>query len=446
MARSPGRSTLAGSIGWFAVSYAAALVGYVAINALASRMLGPSEFGYFVVALSVTTLVGQLGLMGAHRSALRDAARIAEGDVPQVRRLRAAVRAVSLVTLPVFALLSGLVTWFVLAGQSTSTRLLVAVGIGVLVVMGGQQKLWANYLRGFGHVRLASLLEGRSGGAAVALGQAALLAVLLLAVPAAGLPAALAAAAVGYLLPVLVAWRLVARRWSDVPTPYRPLRDTRDVLVRDWRFASAQVAAYLNTNVELWMAALLLSATATSQFSAADRLVLLLVVPMTSLQVVFSPVVARLGTSDVARTQRLLRTAATGATAVTAIAWLPMLIVPGPLIDLVYGPGYGGASTAVVLLTLGYLVNALTGLSGTTLSMTDHEGAVATTTWLGVALRVVVGVPMALTLGVLGLAAAKAFCSAVVFAALWSRSRSLTGISTHATLRPDLGLLRRTAG
>ena len=73
-----GRTRLSvwGALVWFTGSYGVALIGYVLINAIASRMLGRQDFGYFVIAITATTLIGQIGLLGVHRSGLREAARL----------------------------------------------------------------------------------------------------------------------------------------------------------------------------------------------------------------------------------------------------------------------------------------------------------------------------------------------------------------------------------
>jgi uncharacterized membrane protein YfcA len=74
-----GRLSLRGSIGWFALSYAGAILGYLAVNAFAARLLD-DEFGYFVIAVTASTLLGQLGLIGVHRGGLREAARLGPDD------------------------------------------------------------------------------------------------------------------------------------------------------------------------------------------------------------------------------------------------------------------------------------------------------------------------------------------------------------------------------
>lgn len=431
---------------WFVLSYCVTLIGYLGVNSISSRMLGRAEFGYFAVALSITTLIGQAGLIGAHRSGLRDAARLEGHDPEMLGMLRNTSRAVGLVTLPFAGAVSGVATWFLVSSEQAATRASLSVAVGMLVLLSGELKLWASYLRGFGRIRLASIFEGRSGGAAVAVIQSGLLLALFLIAPSPGLPAAISVAVLGYLLPVLVAWRFVSRQWAGLHQPWSLRASAHRLLTRDWRFVSAQMSGYVHSNLELWIAGLLLPATATSLFSAADRLVLLLAVPLTTLQLVFAPVVARLGTKDPAVTQSLLRTGATLATVITAVGWIPMLVFPHRLLSIVYGSAFGDAGLALAILTVGYLANAVTGLAVTALAMMDQEGPLATVLWWSALMRLCLAIPAALLFGFEGLAASESIASLLTVAAAWQRTRALTGINTLMTLRPSVRLLLRTSG
>ncbi len=435
---------------WFAVSYAGAVLGYLGLNAVAGRWLGPAEFGYFVTALTVTGLLGQIGLVGVHRSGLREVARLRDqSDPAAMAALRNGLRAVSLTTLPLTALISGVGAWLLAREEATTTRAGLAIGVALLVVLGGQQKLWANYLRGLGHVRFASLFEGRSGGALVGGLQAGLVLLVWQLFPGWGLAGSLLAVAVGYAGPVVVARHVVRRQWRDLHEPRpRLLRDLRLTVRRDWRFLSLQVAAYLNVNTEIWIAAIVLSSVDTSMYTAGQRLALLLVLPLTALQVVFAPVIARMavGGEGMDPLERLLRTGASAATLLTAVLALPMVVAPGLLLDVVLGPGFRDAVPVLLLLCVGSFGNVATGLAGTTLSMMGREGVAAQVQWSGALLRVGLGVPAGLLGGLIGLTLSAVVVSILVFMALWLATRRTVGLFTHATLRPEPSLLRRTAG
>ena len=183
-----------------------------------------------------------------------------------------------------------------------------------------------------------------------------------------------------------------------------------------------------------------------SQFSAAQRLSVLLAVPLVSLGVVFSPVVSRLVDHDDGRLERLLRTGATAAIGVTAVVWVPMLLAPGWLLGAVYGEAFASAAPILVLLTLGSFANVWSGMCGTALTMSRHESIVATMQWGAVGLRIVVGLASAMIFGVVGLGASAASITAMLYLFLWVMTRRRMGLWTHPTLRPSLRLLRQTAG
>ncbi|CAN5635974.1 hypothetical protein BH24ACT11_BH24ACT11_19800 [soil metagenome] len=439
------RLSLAAAAVWFALSYGGAILGYLAVNAFAARMLR-DDFGYFVIAISVSTVVGQLGLFGAHRGGLREAARLQPGDDDRLRELRRAVRVVSAVTLPLTAAVTTAVTLAVMTGVDAGTRWSVAAGMGVLVWFGGQQKLWANYLRGFGRVRFASLLEGRSGGAFVALCQGLSVGAVLLLAAGSGLPGALAAMAVGFAIPVLLAWCVVARHWRHLRVGFVSIADVRAVVTKNRHFASNMLGGSLNSYLETWIAGLVLTGASVSLFSAAHRLSLLLTISIVSLGVVFSPVVSRLSGQGDGGLEPLLRTGATLATAVTAVLFLPMLVVPGPLLGAVYGDSFAAAAPMLVVLTLGAVSSVLTGMCAVALTMSQHEAVVAKVQWAAVVVRAGLGAILALQFGALGLAVSAAIVTSGLSVTFLLLTRRRLGIWTQPTLRPDLGLMRRTAG
>ena len=430
---------------WFGISYAIAIIGYLMVNALAARLLGQT-FGYFVIAITISTMLGQLGLAGVHRGGLREAARLRGGDLEGLRDLRRSVRAVSLVLLPAVGAATAATTFMVLNLDDSRARWSIAVGVGLLVWLSGQQKLWANYLRGFGQVRLAGLLEGRSGGAIASICQAILIGVVYMFFPGWGLSGAIGALAIGYAAPVTLAWSRASHVWGHVDVAGRVFRDLRAAVGQYWRFSSNLLAGYLNSTVEIWIAGLLLTGLDLSLFSAAQRLSVLLSVPLISLGVVFSPVVSRLFEHDDSRLEALLRTGATLAAAGTALAWIPMLLAPETVLMAVYGRDFIGAAPILLILTIGNIANVVTGMSGTALTMSRHEGLVAKAQWIAVVVRIGAGMTAASLFGPVALATSAATATTLLYAFLWRATRRRMGLSTHITLRPDLRLMRETSG
>ena len=447
MQKARGAMSLGRAIVWFAGAYAAAIAGYLGLSAAAGRLLGPDSFGYFVIALTLAMVAGQIGLIGVHRSGLREAARLEHDDVERLAELRRGVRAVVLVSLPLAGIVTGLIAWLLAGSQAPASRAVIAFSVAALVVLNGLQKLWANYLRGFGQVRIASMLEGRSGGAVVALLQAVMVVMVWKLVPSWGLAGALAAVVLGYAIPVGYASRLVARHWGHATSSTRVFRDLRLVAARDWRFASVQVGTLLNASVEVWIAGVLLTSVDTSMFGAAQRLSFIVALPMTALQIVFSPSISRLAVSgSSANMQNVLRTGATLAAGATVLVALPLFIAPGPILHAVYGPGFQAAITPLVLLTVALLINASTGLAGLTLSMAHREGIAARVQWGALVLRIAIGSAAAATLGLNALAASACLVSSGMFLFMWRRTKRELGVNTAVTGRPDLSILKHQTG
>lgn len=442
--RRPSSVSLARSAVYFVMSYGVAIAGYFGLNVVTGRFLGTSAYGYFVTLLTVTTLVGQQGLVGLHRAGLREVAQ-AE-DLSTTGSMRTSIRAVMTLALPFVSLATAAVSWFWV--RDDPYGVVTAVMSGLLVFLSGAQRLSANFLRGMGHVRYASMMEGRSGGALVSVGQ--LLCVLLVAwlIPSSGLAGALTGAAVGFVLPLSWAWVLVLRDLGPAPHQSSLVRDLWSVIRRDWKFAVSQTGSYLNSTIDLWMASLLLSAHATSLFAAGQRLAQVLLIPTTSLMFVFGPAIARMlgNGTPLPKLEKLVRTGATFTTTFSAIAWLPMALLPGLVLTLCFGDSFAEAAPVLVLLASGYFLNALTGPSATTLSMSHNEGDLATTQWTAVAGRVVIGAGCALLWGVNGLAAASGAITAAMYVALWWAAHRRLHVSTLATLRPDPSLLRKVSG
>jgi O-antigen/teichoic acid export membrane protein len=430
---------------WVAASYVVGMLAFLAVNASAARLVG-DDFGYFITCVTVSTALGQLGLMGVHRGGLREAARLSQGDSKGLAELRRDVRVATRVLLPILAVLTFAVTLALVDNRGLGTRCAISGAMGLLVWLGGQQKLWASYLRGFGDVRLASLMEGLLGGTLVTCSQGVVMGVLVLAAPHWGLGAALIAMAAAYAVPVLLASRRVTRVWQLVDVPMVTLSSVKAVVARHWRFASNLLSGYLNGVTEIWIAALVLSSVDTSMFAAAQRLSAVLAVPLGGLAVVLSPVIARLAGQDDGRLEKLLRTGATLGGLVTAAGWIPMLLMPGTLLVAIYGPGFRDASPILVALTLGSVSSVVAGLCGIALTMSRHEGVVARVMWAALAVRVPLGLGAAAAFGAVGLAVTASAVTAFMYAALWRLARHRMGVSTQPTLKPDWGLLARTEG
>ena len=124
---------------------------------------------------------------------------------------------------------------------------------------------------------------------------------------------------------------------------------------------------------------------------------------------------------------------------------VPMLLVPHWVVSVVLGSELTQAAPALRILALGMLVPVLCGQAGTVLTMSHHEGLMATLQWVVAGTRVVIGIAALLLFGLLGLAVSAAASTAFLGIASWWLARTKVGINTHASVRPRLMALRQAA-
>jgi O-antigen/teichoic acid export membrane protein len=440
----PKQMSLVRSMLYFIPSYFMAIGGSLAINVVAARFLGTADFGYFAIVVNATILIGQFSLVGVHRAGLREAAR--SDDVDSLVALRQGVRAVLLIPVPMASVATGGVVWLLRGGGFG--EIATAAFSGLLVGLAAYQKLNANFLRGLGAVRAATLITGRSGGALISVAQALGVLVVYWLAPHSGLPGVLAGTTAGYVVPLAWAAWLLRRRWPPVAVRRsRTIQDLKVVLRRDWKFTFSQTGSFLTSSIELWLAGALLSGNAASLFAAGQRIGSLLTIPSQSMQMVFSPALARLAhNDDKGHLEPLVRTAATVAFAGSLVLWLPAMVVPEFVLSTVFGANFESAVPVLRLLSTAFLLSAMSGMSAMTLSMSNHEGDVAVINWCLVVVRLVSGVVCAQVWGLTGLAVSAASLSALHNSLSWSMVRRRLSISPHVTLRPRLSLLNRISG
>jgi len=138
----------------------------VAINALLARVLGPAGFGGFVMTMTLMGLLSLIGMVGLNEALVRFISESLARRLPRTAA-RIVLRAIA-ICLAAF-LLVGPVAFVVICftplgletvGDVPHIALLVVLGAAAL----GLQQLAAEALRGFHHLKLASLFAGGQTG------------------------------------------------------------------------------------------------------------------------------------------------------------------------------------------------------------------------------------------------------------------------------------------
>jgi O-antigen/teichoic acid export membrane protein len=435
-----GYMTLRRALAWFAATYVFATGGYFATQALAGRMLGVGSYGRFATATTAAVFVGQLGSLGLQRSGLRSTAREGAVDSSDLITARQALRAVSAVILPAIALVSGVVIAALLASNAIAV---VTASIAVLIYGLSYTTLAAGFLRGSGRIVSASVLEGRSGGALMAMSQSAVVVAFRLVHPhRMALSTVLFAVAIGSVpATVYAGWRL-ARLWP-VPVPRVSLpTGVRLAKIHGGVFAGIQAAGMLNAQVETWIATALLTAASASRFASGQRLSLLVVLPLTASQVVVAPALSRLhAEGDHEATKRLLRSLSTFSVVLAALVTIPMIIVPGHILSVVFGANFAAGGNTLRVLAIGPLVMSAFGISSMALAMSGEERVVWHIQGSAAVIRVVLGTLAAVLFGAPGLAVSATLVTVGSWLAIGVTTRTRLNVPRVLTLRPSIRVL-----
>ncbi|MGH3504505.1 MAG: lipopolysaccharide biosynthesis protein [Nocardioidaceae bacterium] len=197
-------------------------------------------------------------------------------------------------------------------------------------------------------------------------------------------------------------------------------------------------------HLEIWLAGVLSAGVSASYFAGAQRIALLVMVPLTLLQVVVSPVISRLRAySDLAVLEQTARSSSSVLVGTACLLCVPLLVVPGNLLLLVFGNQLLPAASLLPLLGISYVLRAASGLSSMVLSMSNFEGIASSFQWAEVVARGGVGTWALMTWGPIGLAVSSLLVSAATVATLWWLSYRHLGIRSYPTVRPSLRLLAR---
>jgi len=141
--------------------------------------------------------------------------------------------------------------------------------------------------------------------------------------------------------------------------------------------------------------------------------------------------------------ERAIRSAATLAAIPAALAVLPMMLAPGLVLSSLYGAYYRDAAAYLCILSLGQIVNVLTGSAGMTLHMTGHSDVMLRLSGTAVACAAAAGLLVVRHYGALGVAVVVAAQQiALNLATHWFAYRIL-GVRTHAFL-PSFGKGRKS--
>jgi O-antigen/teichoic acid export membrane protein len=408
--------------------------GFVRFSAVAAsflvgvqlaRALGPEGYGYYGMALAIITVAAVPGEMGIPRLVTRDVA-VASAKHDD-------------------ALLFGVLRWADLTAIRVSAVVLCAVLLAGYVLSETQHSaLVYAMLAGAPMIPLLPLARIRCGALQglhhIVRGQVPdvllrpmLLCFLIFIVSVSGRQLTPAAAMALNSVTALAVF-LVASRWLRQQLPPVPAQIRRDG--KSWMASSIPIGLTdgmrtLHSELTVLLLGFILTPASAGLFRIANVSSFTAATPVAILTYVGFPIIARLYADGNARQlQQVLTRLAQVQFASVAILCLPLLLFPGPLLALVFGPEYVPAANALRILAGAQIIMAGLGLNYALLNMTHNERRVTRAASVALVLNVAGVTVLSYFLGLTGAAIAVSATLVISNLLIWRDARRLLGLET----------------
>jgi len=240
---------------------------------------------------------------------------------------------------------------------------------------------------------------------------------------------------------IVLSTLLGARRLRKrvLPSPGVEHADLSGLLSVAWPMWSTNITLLLLTQADIWIVGSFLTVNDVAIYGAATRLIMAISVSLMILNSVVSPVIADLfSRQQHTRLERTLRAGTTLAAIPSVLAMLVFYLAGERLLELLYGPFYGGGYLILVTLGVGQLFNVISGPCGLVLLMTGHQGIMMIISLITSLVAIVASVVAAIHYGVLGVAVVFSGALIVQNVLMLHFARKHTGINTFMNFRVAL--------
>ena len=416
---------------------------------LASRWLGPTEYGQFVLLTTVIALGSIFAMKGLNEAGLRFLAESLARGGPQLAqsylaRIGWTLWINSVVATIVFAAAMFLFHTFIRSFNDPFW--LIAFTSGGMMLLAWQQ-VTAESLRGYGELGRASLYSGgQTGGPVSNLLFLALFGLSALCYSQIGLIWAVLIAVVSILLTLPFAigglWKVSHKYIDQQPAHESGPNDPSDSKVSEEQnrlmnrvgtvLMFNQMLAFGVAQLDIWIGAAFLEGADLGFYGAAKRALMLVALPLQMAMMVALPVVPRLRAQNKTKElEKFLRSTASYAAVPSLLAAVVLLMFPGLILAIVFGPEYAAAATILVVMIIGQIVGVAVGNPPYVLAMAGQQKIVFSVNLAAAAVMAIFGTIGAIKFGGTGLAIGAAASLVVQQATLWWVARRRLGIWTH---------------
>jgi O-antigen/teichoic acid export membrane protein len=415
----------AGASVWVGAGFVVQYAAQAGRAVFLARLLAPHDLGVYFVLRSVAVAGAVAAQLGLGQVGLR---RIAAADDPAVAR--AVLRAVLSITAATTAAISPVV---LLLGWMFGLRAVDAWLVATMVATLTWTTTLAEVARGVGRTATVSSVERVLGSACDLLG----LAVLLLIAGSGTLTQILAVTVGASLIPLVLLAGVVRRSaFAHTGTKERKRTAARDLLDESWPVAGNALLWRALAEVDLWLVALLGTPAQAAVYGLALRLAVSLDLPKSVEAYRLSPHIAHAhANGEPSMLEQTLKRSARWTTVTTVAGYLTVIAVGSHGLEILFGEQYVSAMPVFIVLGIGRIVSAASGLAGVTLLMTRHSRALMTVSVRSTIVTAAGALLLIPTFGAIGAAFAASAGFTVQCALMIRAVGRYAGVSVHAGAR-----------
>ncbi len=418
---------------------ASSIVGVLVIYAILARVMAKAAFGDYLLMQSIAVAVGFLATGGLNRLVPRDIRRhLSLGEAGKASDIFGRGLVVGIPVLIATTLLTAVMLRFCGAAVGLVVDWKCSLLIAVYILLLSVHQFLAEVLRSLYQVAKASLFAGNTGGP---IQIAITLAVFVFLKATIGKGRQLTLIEVmevhilvlAVLTPILIRFCYAEFRKHGVHAKWDgDIRSTSLWYVSESpALAMSQFATYATSNMDVWIAGNVLPPESVAFYLAPRRLAFLVSSLLQVMNSLVTPIVPDLyAKEEIAKLQQVLRQTATVSAIPTVLISIPLLLAPEMVCTTAFDNTFAPSALPLFVLTLGQVVNSLSGSCGLTLMLTGHQQqALYVNLLCGAAMLAVVGFLGQLDLGPLAIVATLTTC--LQFGLLWLAARHYVGVWTH---------------
>lgn len=339
-------------------------------QAILARTLGRDDYGLFSIGWSVLQISLFASPIGLQHGVIQFGARAWGEDALRFRRILQQTMFLALVSglfwgAALYFLSPQLSVWFNKPGLDLVLRgTAIAMFLSVLI------RVLAAATRVSRRVQFSTLAEDFLPAFLLALG-----AVLLTVLWPGGLFGGIASVVIAYALSVLAAVAFLVKLFPDA---FMPVQWDRTLFKEITAFSvPAAVAGTLIVLIQ-WVTRLVLGylrpEAEVGVYQAASQMASVLVMVQASTSAIFTPMISRLASKgETEKLNVLYKVATKWSVYISTPVLLVMMVYPASSLQLVFGSAYTDGAVALIIMSLGQLINIATGSVGALMVMLNHQ-------------------------------------------------------------------------